>query len=114
MYSLDCSYYDKSFDTIQDLVDSVISSGMDPSYEITKNGVGIGEELTDFIVHQMNRWKYREMGSSNKKTGKLSYYNVTVIDYHISDCECKAREFRPYSPCKHMKRLHEKLGHLSI
>ena len=33
MYSLDCSYYDKSFDTIQQLVDSVISSGMDPSYE---------------------------------------------------------------------------------
>ena len=51
MYSLDCSYYDKSFDTIQELVDSVISSGMDPSYEITKNGVGIGEELTDFIIH---------------------------------------------------------------
>jgi|TARA_A200000159_G_scaffold5984_2_gene5421 hypothetical protein len=51
MYSLDCSYYDKSFDTIQQLVDSVISSGMDPSYEITKNGVGIGEELTDFIVY---------------------------------------------------------------
>ena len=51
MYSLDCSYYDKSFDTIQQLVDSVISSGMDPSYEITKNGAGIGEELTDFIVH---------------------------------------------------------------
>ena len=50
-YSLDCSYYDKSFDTIQELVDSVISSGMDPSYEITKNGVGIGEELTDFIIH---------------------------------------------------------------
>ena len=114
MYSLDCSYYDKSFDTIQELVDSVISSGMDPSYEITKNGVGIGEELTDFIVHQMNRWKYREMGSRNKKTGKLSYYNVTVIDYHISDCECKAREFRPYSPCKHMKRLKEKCSHLSI
>ena len=51
MYSLDCSYYDKSFDTIQQLVDSVISSCMDPNYEITKNGVGIGEELTDFIVY---------------------------------------------------------------
>ena len=54
------------------------------------------------------------MGSRNKKTGKLSYYNVTVIDYHISDCECMARQFRPHSPCKHMKRLHEKMGHLSI
>lgn len=54
------------------------------------------------------------MGSRNKKTGKLSHYDVKVTDYKISDCECKAREFRPYSPCKHMKRLHEKLTHLSI
>ena len=54
------------------------------------------------------------MGSRNKKTGKLSYYNVKVTDYKISDCECKAREFRPHSACKHMKRLHEKLNHLSI
>ena len=51
------------------------------------------------------------MGSRNKKTGKLSYYNVTVTDYKIVDCECKAREFSRYSPCKHMKRLHEKIGH---
>jgi hypothetical protein len=54
------------------------------------------------------------MGSRNKKTGKLSHYDVTVTDYKISDCECKAREFRKHSPCKHMKRLHEKLNHLSI
>jgi len=40
--------------------------------------------------------------------------NVKVTDYKISDCECKAREFRPHSACKHMKRLHEKLTHLSI
>lgn len=56
-------------------------------------------------------WYYREMGSRNKKTGKLNYYNVKVTDYKIVDCNCMAREFRPYSPCKHMKRLHEKLGH---
>jgi hypothetical protein len=54
------------------------------------------------------------MGSRNKKTGKLNYYQVTVIDYKISDCECPARGFRKFTPCKHMKRLHEKLGHLSI
>mgnify|MGYP001067857212 FL=1 len=54
------------------------------------------------------------MGSRDKKTNKLSYYKVTVTDYVITDCECKAREFRKHSPCKHMKRLHEKLGHLSI
>ena len=60
------------------------------------------------------RWQYREMGSRNKKTGKLSYYNVTVVDFKISDCECTAREFRRYTPCKHMKRLNEKLTHLTI
>lgn len=54
------------------------------------------------------------MGSRNKKTGKLSYYNVTVTDYKITDCECPAREFRRYTPCKHMKRLKEKLSHLDI
>lgn len=54
------------------------------------------------------------MGSRNKKTGKLSYYDVTVTDYKISDCECKAREFRKFTPCKHMKRLNEKLTHLAI
>ena len=62
----------------------------------------------------MASWKYREMGSRNKKTGNLSYYNVTVTDYKISDCECKAREFRKHSPCKQIKRLHEKLGHIAI
>jgi len=54
------------------------------------------------------------MGSRNKKTGKLSYYQVRVTDYKIDDCECPARQFRSYSPCKHMKRLNEKLTHLSI
>jgi len=41
-------------------------------------------------------WYYREMGSRNKKTGKLSYYNVKVTDYKIVDCECPARSFRSY------------------
>ena len=62
----------------------------------------------------MRSWQYREMGSRNKKTGKLSYYNVTVVDFKISDCECAAREFRKYTTCKHMKRLKEKLNHLSL
>lgn len=54
------------------------------------------------------------MGSRNKKTNKLNYYNVRVTEHKIDDCECMARQFRPYSPCKHMKRLKEKLSHLSI
>ena len=56
----------------------------------------------------MSSWYYREMGSRNKKTGKLNYYNVRVTEHKIDDCECMARQFRPYSPLKHMKRLHEK------
>jgi hypothetical protein len=50
MYSLDCSYYDKEFDSINELIDDIMSSGMDPNYEITKDGKGIGEEAFDFIV----------------------------------------------------------------
>jgi hypothetical protein len=59
-------------------------------------------------------WKYREIGSRNKKTGKLAYYEVTVENYKIVDCECPARQYRRFSPCKHMKRLKEKSTHLSI
>ena len=51
MYSLKCSYYDKKFNSINELVEDVMRSGMDPSYEITKNGKGIGEEAVDFIVY---------------------------------------------------------------
>ena len=50
MYSLNCSYYKKSFETIDALVDDVIVSGMDPNYEITKDGKCIGEEVIDFIT----------------------------------------------------------------
>jgi len=77
------------------------------------------EPIVESVVNQnlkkMNKsWYYREMGSRNKKTGKLSYYRVKVTDWKISDCECKAREFRKFTPCKHMKRLNEKLTHLTI
>jgi hypothetical protein len=37
-YSLDCSYYEKSFPTIDELINDVMTSGMDPNYEITFNG----------------------------------------------------------------------------
>jgi hypothetical protein len=49
MYSLDCSYYNKKFETLYEVVDDVISSGMDPNYEITYNGEVIGEQVIDFI-----------------------------------------------------------------
>jgi len=49
MYSLDCSYYKKEFTTLEDLIEDVMYSGMDPNYEITKDGEGTGEKLFDFL-----------------------------------------------------------------
>ena len=49
MYSLDCDYYQKEFNTTNELIDDVMMSGMDPNYEITKNGEGIGEMAIDLI-----------------------------------------------------------------
>jgi hypothetical protein len=60
------------------------------------------------------KWKYTEMGSRDKKTGKLKYYQVTVEDWKIIDCQCEARGFRRFSACKHMKSLQSKLSHLTI
>jgi hypothetical protein len=50
MYSLDCSYYTKEFNSIVALIDDVVTSGMDPNYEITLNGEEIGEKAIDYIV----------------------------------------------------------------
>lgn len=50
MWTLDCSYYNKSFSTLQELIDDVLSSGMDPNYEILRDGKKTGEQLWDFIV----------------------------------------------------------------
>lgn len=49
MYSLDCKYYTKTFSSLDELIDDVIMSGMDPSYEVTLDGKGIGENAIDFI-----------------------------------------------------------------
>jgi hypothetical protein len=50
MYSLNCSYYTKSFTTLNELIDDVTISGMDPNYEITRDGKGIGENAVDYLV----------------------------------------------------------------
>lgn len=50
MYSLDCNYYTREFDSLNELILDVMSSGMDPNYEITYNGEGIGQMAIDFIV----------------------------------------------------------------
>jgi len=49
MYSLNCDYYQKEFNYLHELIDDVLMSGMDPNYEITKNGVGIKEMLNELI-----------------------------------------------------------------
>jgi hypothetical protein len=49
MYSLDCSYYKKEFSSIDELVEDVTISGMDPSYEITFDGSGTGENMLEYI-----------------------------------------------------------------
>lgn len=49
MYSLDCTYYTKSFPTLDELINDIINSGMDPNYEITFNGEGTGEQAIDQI-----------------------------------------------------------------
>jgi hypothetical protein len=49
MYSLNCDYYTREFNTLNELLDDVVFSGMDPNYEITKNGVGTGEMISDII-----------------------------------------------------------------
>jgi hypothetical protein len=43
LYSLDCDYYKKSFATLEELIDDIVSSGMDPNYEITLNGNPTGD-----------------------------------------------------------------------
>lgn len=49
MYSLAAPYYEKEFETIEALVADVLKTGMDPNYEITYRGIGIGHELTEYI-----------------------------------------------------------------
>jgi hypothetical protein len=49
MYSLNCSYYDKQFASLNDLLDDIMSSGMDPNYEITRNGKSTGETAWDLL-----------------------------------------------------------------
>jgi len=47
MYSLKCKYYTREFPTLEALINDVIQSGMDPNYEVTRDGRGIGEMAID-------------------------------------------------------------------
>lgn len=48
-YSLKCKYYTKVFKTLNELVQDVQTSGMDPNYFITRDGKSIGEKASDLI-----------------------------------------------------------------
>jgi hypothetical protein len=49
MYSLNCSYYTAEFETLDELIEAVMINGMDPNYEITRNGKPTGEMVIDLI-----------------------------------------------------------------
>ena len=49
MYTLNCSYYAKSFPTLEELIDDIITSGMDPNYEVLRDGQPTGQEAIDLI-----------------------------------------------------------------
>ena len=49
MYGLNCDYYTKQFNTVDELIWDMMISGMDPNYEITRDGKGTGEQVSDLI-----------------------------------------------------------------
>tara|TARA_B110001454_G_scaffold205468_1_gene215080 strand:- start:1314 stop:1469 length:156 start_codon:yes stop_codon:yes gene_type:complete len=49
MYSLDSPYYDREFESMNDLIDDVTVSGADPNCEITLDGKGTGEMAIDLM-----------------------------------------------------------------
>jgi hypothetical protein len=51
MYSLNCDYYTREFSTVDELISDIMSSGMDPNYEITFNGVSTGELAADLLQY---------------------------------------------------------------
>jgi len=52
MYSLDCEYFDNEFVSLSELEEYCKNNGMDPNYEITKDGKGTGETLWDLWESQ--------------------------------------------------------------
>ena len=51
MYSLNCDYYTAEFPTIVELINHIMISGMDPNYEITRDGKGMGEMAVDLLPY---------------------------------------------------------------
>jgi hypothetical protein len=51
MYSLNCDYFVEEFNSIEKLLYYVEQVGMDPNYEITRNGKCTGEYLSELISY---------------------------------------------------------------
>jgi hypothetical protein len=51
MYSLNCDYYTKEFSTVDELINDIMISGMDPNYEITFNGKVTSDIAADLIMY---------------------------------------------------------------
>ena len=68
MYSLNCDYFEAEFKTIGDLIAHIAVSGMDPNYEITRNGKGTGETAADVIIILQN---YQDPNLKMLKFNKL-------------------------------------------
>lgn len=49
MYSLKCSFYNRQFSTLEELIEDIVSSGMDPDYFVTKNGKSTGEKAIVYV-----------------------------------------------------------------
>ena len=49
-YTIDCNYYTKTFNTIDELINDITISGQDPNYQILLNGKKTGEEIIDLIT----------------------------------------------------------------
>ena len=49
VWSLKCKYYTKTFNSLNELIDDVMISGMDPNYMITRDGKSIGERAINLI-----------------------------------------------------------------
>tara|TARA_R100001244_G_scaffold108920_1_gene80645 strand:- start:215 stop:376 length:162 start_codon:yes stop_codon:yes gene_type:complete len=49
-YTIDCNYYTKSFDNMDELINDITISGMDPNYEILLNGKKTGEQIIDLLI----------------------------------------------------------------
>ena len=49
MYTLDCNYYTREVSTVDELIQDIMISGMDPNYEIMYNGQPTGDQAIDLI-----------------------------------------------------------------